>query len=99
MIFKKKKSEIVDGNLKMILGMLWTLILRFEIQDISLEGLFVLYEEEKILEQIASTFLLILCYSAVCQGRPSAVVPAQDRGLQERQSWQLPHEVRIAWRW
>lgn len=30
-------EEIVDGNLKMILGMLWTLILRFEIQDISLD--------------------------------------------------------------
>lgn len=30
--------EIVDGNLKMILGMIWTLILRFEIQDISEEG-------------------------------------------------------------
>lgn len=32
-------EEIVDGNLKMILGMLWTLILRFEIQDISLEAM------------------------------------------------------------
>eukprot|EP00052_Salpingoeca_macrocollata_P018860 m.155408 g.155408 ORF g.155408 m.155408 type:complete len:878 (-) comp20807_c8_seq1:31-2664(-) len=32
-------EEIVDGNLKMILGMLWTLILRFEIQDISLDDL------------------------------------------------------------
>ena len=30
-------AEIVDNNLKMILGMVWTLILRFEIQDISLE--------------------------------------------------------------
>jgi len=32
-------EEIVDGNLKMILGMIWTLILRFEIQDISLEAM------------------------------------------------------------
>eukprot|EP00051_Salpingoeca_urceolata_P026585 m.477824 g.477824 ORF g.477824 m.477824 type:complete len:882 (-) comp20952_c0_seq1:269-2914(-) len=30
-------EEIVDGNMKMILGMIWTLILRFEIQDISME--------------------------------------------------------------
>eukprot|EP00056_Hartaetosiga_gracilis_P007801 m.112274 g.112274 ORF g.112274 m.112274 type:complete len:903 (+) comp12781_c3_seq1:216-2924(+) len=28
-------EEVVDGNLKMILGLVWMLILRFEIQDIS----------------------------------------------------------------
>ena len=32
-------SEIVDGNLKMTLGMIWTIILRFAIQDISVEGM------------------------------------------------------------
>lgn len=32
--------EIVDGNLKMTLGMIWTIILRFAIQDISVEGRF-----------------------------------------------------------
>jgi actinin alpha len=32
-------EEIVDGNLKMTLGMIWTIILRFAIQDISVEGL------------------------------------------------------------
>jgi actinin alpha len=32
-------EEIVDSNLKMILGMIWTIILRFAIQDISLEEL------------------------------------------------------------
>ena len=31
-------SEIVDGNLKLTLGMIWTIILRFAIQDISVEG-------------------------------------------------------------
>jgi hypothetical protein len=31
------QSEIVDGNLKMTLGMIWTIILRFAIQDISVE--------------------------------------------------------------
>lgn len=32
--------EIVDGNVKMTLGMIWTIILRFAIQDISVEGKF-----------------------------------------------------------
>lgn len=32
-------SELVDGNLKMVLGMVWTIILRFQIQDISVEEL------------------------------------------------------------
>ena len=32
-------EEICDGNLKLILGMIWTIILRFEIQDISIEDL------------------------------------------------------------
>lgn len=31
-------TEIVDGNVKMTLGMIWTIILRFAIQDISVEG-------------------------------------------------------------
>lgn len=30
--------EIVDGNVKMTLGMIWTIILRFAIQDITVEG-------------------------------------------------------------
>lgn len=32
-------EELVDGNLKMVLGMVWTIILRFQIQDISIEEL------------------------------------------------------------
>ncbi|EIN12862.1 actinin-like protein [Punctularia strigosozonata HHB-11173 SS5] len=32
-------EDIIDGNLKLILGMIWTLILRFSIADISEEGL------------------------------------------------------------
>lgn len=35
--------EIVDGNVKMTLGMIWTIILRFAIQDISVEGKNILY--------------------------------------------------------
>lgn len=34
----KTKPEIVDGNIKMTLGMIWTIILRFCIQDITVEG-------------------------------------------------------------
>ena len=30
--------DIVDGNLKLILGLIWTLILRFTIQDIRFVG-------------------------------------------------------------
>lgn len=32
-------EEIVDGNTKMTLGLIWTIILRFAIQDISVEGM------------------------------------------------------------
>lgn len=31
---KHQCSDIIDGNLKLILGMIWTLILRFTIADI-----------------------------------------------------------------
>lgn len=40
-------EEIVDGNLKMTLGMIWTIILRFAIQDISVEGM-ILYQFSNI---------------------------------------------------
>lgn len=36
--FPSRLPEIVDGNAKMTLGMIWTIILRFAIQDISVEG-------------------------------------------------------------
>ncbi|NXY79752.1 ACTN4 protein, partial [Glareola pratincola] len=36
-LFPLRLSEIVDGNAKMTLGMIWTIILRFAIQDISVE--------------------------------------------------------------
>lgn len=37
-VFLCASTEIVDGNVKMTLGMIWTIILRFAIQDISVEG-------------------------------------------------------------
>uniref|UniRef100_A0A8C6PHM8 Actinin alpha 3b n=1 Tax=Nothobranchius furzeri TaxID=105023 RepID=A0A8C6PHM8_NOTFU len=39
-------EEIVDGNVKMTLGMIWTIILRFAIQDISVEGFSSLHHSE-----------------------------------------------------
>lgn len=36
-------EEIVDGNVKMTLGLIWTIILRFAIQDINVEGLFTVF--------------------------------------------------------
>jgi actinin alpha len=58
--------EIVDGNLKMTLGMIWTIILRFAIQDISVEGNshfgFVFIEIELFaLEMSAKEGLLLWC--------------------------------------
>lgn len=40
LFFSLSPIEIVDGNVKMTLGMIWTIILRFAIQDISVEGKF-----------------------------------------------------------
>ena len=40
--------EIVDGNLKMTLGMIWTIILRFAIQDIAVEGKTLLFSCELV---------------------------------------------------
>lgn len=50
-------SEIVDGNVKMTLGMIWTIILRFAIQDISVEG--------EIMKSNWSQIDLILCRSSL----------------------------------
>merc|ERR1711892_1009232 len=52
-------EEIVDGNVKMTLGMIWTIILRFAIQDISVE------------EMTAKEGLLLWCQrkTAPYQGR------------------------------
>lgn len=51
-------SEIVDGNVKMTLGMIWTIILRFAIQDISVEG-----EASAHMERTPGAFFL--AYSCV----------------------------------
>uniref|UniRef100_A0A674APR7 Actinin, alpha 2b n=1 Tax=Salmo trutta TaxID=8032 RepID=A0A674APR7_SALTR len=45
-------EEIVDGNIKMTLGMIWTIILRFAIQDISVEGKIQQFKQNRILKNI-----------------------------------------------
>lgn len=60
-------SEIVDGNAKMTLGMIWTIILRFAIQDISVEGK----------SQMCANCVLILCFFAIQHIRGIYVTPKQ----------------------
>uniref|UniRef100_A0A8C7WBY1 Actinin, alpha 2b n=1 Tax=Oncorhynchus mykiss TaxID=8022 RepID=A0A8C7WBY1_ONCMY len=45
-------EEIVDGNIKMTLGMIWTIILRFAIQDISVEGKIQQLKQNRILKNM-----------------------------------------------
>uniref|UniRef100_A0A8C7JG04 Actinin, alpha 2b n=1 Tax=Oncorhynchus kisutch TaxID=8019 RepID=A0A8C7JG04_ONCKI len=45
-------EEIVDGNIKMTLGMIWTIILRFAIQDISVEGKIQQFKQNRIIKKI-----------------------------------------------
>ena len=68
-------AEIVDGNLKMILGLLWTIILRFEIEEVSVEGM------GNLLILIHPLEHLMLVHSHVRQGCSFAMVPAQDGAL------------------
>lgn len=77
----------------MTLGMIWTIILRFAIQDISVEG-----------KGLQATCLFLghgpgltpsLCRD-LGQGGAAAVVPEEDGALQERQRAELPHQVRGA---
>lgn len=52
-------EEIVDGNLKMTLGMIWTIILRFAIQDISVEEMTAKVNPSIILS-INNRFIILL---------------------------------------
>ena len=78
-------SEICDGNLKMTLGMIWTIILRFSIQDISVEGM--------ILLSVSLLSPLLTRSRNVRQGGTLVVVSAQDPALQQCESQQLPPQV------
>lgn len=81
-------SEIVDGNVKMTLGMIWTIILRFAIQDISVEG-----EGTPPQGKLPAGSQLHVAPRNVGQGGPPPVVPEKDRPLQERQRPELPRQV------
>ncbi|EPY53006.1 alpha-actinin [Schizosaccharomyces cryophilus OY26] len=55
-------ADIVDGNLKLILGLIWTLILRFTIADINEEGL------------TAKEGLLLWCQRKTAKYRPEVEI-------------------------
>lgn len=88
-------AEIVDGNLKMTLGMIWTIILRFAIQDISVEG-----EWWGGGEDVGWPRPLPNQHSPpslprnLGQGRLAPVVSAEDGTVPQRQCAEFPHQVR-----
>lgn len=73
-------EEIVDGNTKMTLGLIWTIILRFAIQDISVEGMAIFG-----VLLFVDIYIDIICSFCPtrndCQGGFVAVVSAQDGTL------------------
>lgn len=80
-------SEIVDGNVKMTLGMIWTIILRFAIQDISVEGN-ELKKSSKVYRNVDNCDqFMFVCINFllrnICQGRTPPVVSKKDCPLQE----------------
>lgn len=82
-------EEIVDGNLKMTLGMIWTIILRFAIQDISVEEM-----TAKVKLQSLSWIFFIYKHISlkffIITGRFAVMVSTQDSSLQECQRSELP---------
>lgn len=91
-------AEIVDGNLKMTLGMIWTIILRFAIQDISVEGEWQGGGEDEgkggpqprpLPKQHSSPSPP----RNLGQGRLAPVVSAEDGAVPQRQRAELPHQV------
>lgn len=85
-------EEIVDGNTKMTLGLIWTIILRFAIQDISVEGelLFVLVDNGtmRLIEMLSFFFI-----RNDRQGRSVVVVPTKDGSLSQRERAKLPPQL------
>uniref|UniRef100_A0A8B9FNY3 Uncharacterized protein n=1 Tax=Amazona collaria TaxID=241587 RepID=A0A8B9FNY3_9PSIT len=75
----------------MTLGMIWTIILRFAIQDISVEG-----KDPHPLGS-ASRCRSMRIPRSPCrdlgQGGTSALVPTEDGSVQERQRPELPHQL------
>ena len=79
-------EEIVDGNTKMTLGLIWTIILRFAIQDISVEG------------ACCVAWCRVTVYSNHClslfrddrQGGSVVVVSTQDCAIPKRECAEFP---------
>jgi len=70
-------EDIIDGNIKLILGMIWTLILRFTIADIRF-GIFI----------CNLSFTLMFAPKrrrSLGERRPFTLVSAQDRAIQRSQ--------------
>ena len=77
-------EEIVDGNTKMTLGLIWTIILRFAIQDISVEGKTTL--NHQLFLALLNLYFFDFCSDALiyrndCQRRTTFVVSAKDCSL------------------
>lgn len=77
----------------MTLGMIWTIILRFAIQDISVEGKGLQVACPSL--RHGAGLMAPLCRD-LGQGGAAAVVPEEDGALQERQRAELPHQVGAA---
>lgn len=74
-------AEIVDGNVKMTLGMIWTIILRFAIQDISVEGkpwYFSTAVSEWMVLVVRAT--ASLCYMRSSSGGTKSAYPGSHQG-------------------
>ena len=88
-------TEIVDGNLKMTLGMIWTINLRFAIQDISVEGeWWGGGEDEGWPRPLPNQRSPPSLPRNLGQGRFAPVVSAEDGAVPQRQRAELPHQVR-----
>ena len=80
----------------MTLGMIWTIILRFAIQDISVEGehgMGVSKEGERAGPDTSPANVPPSSPRNLGQGRPAPVVPAEDGAVPQRQRAKLPHQV------
>lgn len=63
----------MDGNIKMTLGMIWTIILRFAIQDISVEGTFMYLNLQcsATAEQLTEHPAAVLVFHTNCERKVS----------------------------
>lgn len=82
----------------MTLGMIWTIILRFAIQDISVEGMCCVCGFSACF-LVPQNFCLVIkflfwLHRNICKGRIVTVVSEKDGAIQECQCTELPHKVK-----